>query len=81
MGCLPLTLPVLIVIKNGALWLTSSRGLMRFNPKTKRVRVYSINDGLLSQEFTQRAPFLSNNGQAIVLNNTGLISFNPRSNG
>ena len=63
--------------KDGALWLTSSRGLMRFNPKTKRVRVYSINDGLLSQEFTQRAPFISQSGQAIVLNSTGLISFNP----
>lgn len=63
--------------KSSVLWLTSSRGLMRFNPKTKRVRVYSINDGLLSQEFTQRAPYFSQSGQAIVLNSSGLISFNP----
>jgi signal transduction histidine kinase/streptogramin lyase/ActR/RegA family two-component response regulator len=63
--------------KNGFLWLTSSRGLMRFNPQTKRVRVYSINDGLLSQEFIQRAPYIAQNGQAIVLNSSGLIGFNP----
>lgn len=63
---------------NAALWLTSSRGLMRYDAGTKRVHLYSINDGLLSQEFIQRPPFIGADGQALVLNSAGLISFMPK---
>ncbi|HWS41384.1 MAG TPA: two-component regulator propeller domain-containing protein [Arenimonas sp.] len=63
--------------KSGRLWLNSSRGLMRYDPQTKHVRLYSMNDGLLSHEFTQRPPYISADGQALVLNSSGLIGFTP----
>lgn len=35
----------------GALWLSSNRGLMRFDPQTERVVNYSRSDGLVQNEF------------------------------
>ncbi len=61
----------------GALWLSTSRGLVRFNRKDKRARLYGINDGLISQEFDVRAPYISPGGQAFALTKTGIVSFRP----
>jgi signal transduction histidine kinase/ligand-binding sensor domain-containing protein/CheY-like chemotaxis protein len=62
---------------SGALWLTSARGLMRYSPVQNRVRVFGINDGLVSQEFAQLPPYIGNDGQALALSGAGLVGFNP----
>ena len=62
----------------GALWLSSARGLMRYSPAQNRVRVFGINDGLVSQEFAQLPPYIGADGQALALSGAGLVGFNPR---
>ncbi|HWR96153.1 MAG TPA: response regulator, partial [Arenimonas sp.] len=62
----------------GALWLSSARGLMRYSPVQNRVRVFGINDGLISQEFAQLPPYIGADGQALALSGAGLVGFNPR---
>ena len=63
--------------QSGALWLTSSRGLMRYDPIMDRIRVFGINDGLVSQEFDLQAPYIGKNGMAFALSKGGIVGFNP----
>lgn len=63
--------------RNGALWLTTSRGLLRFDPRTGRVRTFGIHDGLVSQEFDLQPPYLGPDGHAFALSKAGLVTFNP----
>ena len=63
--------------RSGALWMTSLRGLMRFDPIQNRVRVYGIKDGLPSQEFLKRAPVITAEGQGLALGTLGPVAFSP----
>lgn len=65
----------------GDAWLSTSRGLLRFNIKQRRSRLYGINDGLISQEFDVRAPLIGRNGLAIALSKQELVSYRPESMG
>ena len=62
---------------NGALWMTSLRGLMRFDPILDRVRVYGIRDGLPSQEFLKRPPVITADGEGLALSTLGPVAFSP----
>ena len=44
------------------LWLATRRGLFRIDPATRQVRNYGVRDGLLSQEFNDRALLLTSSG-------------------
>jgi ligand-binding sensor domain-containing protein/nitrogen-specific signal transduction histidine kinase/ActR/RegA family two-component response regulator len=44
------------------LWLATRRGLFRFDPQTNQVRNYGVRDGLLSQEFNDRALLMTGDG-------------------
>lgn len=44
------------------LWLATRRGLFRFDPRTNQVRNYGARDGLLSQEFNDRALLMTGDG-------------------
>ncbi|MEY2867464.1 MAG: hypothetical protein RIQ43_1490, partial [Pseudomonadota bacterium] len=63
--------------RSGALWMTSLRGLMRFDPLQNRVRVYGIKDGLPSQEFLKRPPVITDDGQGLALSTLGPVAFSP----
>ena len=63
--------------RSGALWMTSLRGLMRFDPIQNRVRVYGIKDGLPSQEFLKRPPLITDEGQGLALSTLGPVAFSP----
>lgn len=63
--------------RTGVLWLTTSRGLLRFDPRSGRVRNFGIHDGLVSQEFDLQPPYLGPDGHAFALSKAGLISFKP----
>jgi signal transduction histidine kinase/ligand-binding sensor domain-containing protein len=43
--------------RRGKLWIASARGLWRFDPRTRAIRVFDAHDGLASAEFT-RLPLL-----------------------
>ncbi len=62
---------------NSNAWLSTSRGLLRFDIKQRRSRLYGINDGLISQEFDVRAPWINHNGFAVALSKRALVSFRP----
>lgn len=62
----------------GTLWLTSARGLMRYSPVQDRVRVFGINDGLVSQEFAALPPYIGIGDRALALSSAGLVGFSPR---
>ncbi len=63
--------------RSGALWMTSLRGLMRFDPIQNRVRVYGIKDGMPSQEFLKRPPVITADGQGLALGTLGPVAFSP----
>ncbi|KAF1718545.1 hybrid sensor histidine kinase/response regulator [Pseudoxanthomonas yeongjuensis] len=44
------------------LWLASRRGLTRIDPQSGQVRNFGVRDGLLSQEFNDRALFITDDG-------------------
>ena len=44
------------------LWLATRRGLFRIDPKSGQVRNFGVRDGLLSQEFNDRALLITSDG-------------------
>jgi len=64
--------------RDGELWVTSQRGLIRYDLRKRRVRVYGIGDGLPGQEFADRPPYIGADGRAFALSPGAVIQFQPR---
>ena len=62
---------------SGAVWMTTSRGLVRFQPSSSRIRVYGVRDGLPSQEFSDREIGRSPDGHFAIGTAEGLLLFHP----
>ncbi|MGA2406088.1 MAG: two-component regulator propeller domain-containing protein [Bacteroidales bacterium] len=62
---------------NGILWITSTRGLLSFDPSTKRIIMYTKDDGLLDNHFSYNSAYLDNTGTMYFGTVSGLIAFNP----
>ncbi|RDZ29424.1 response regulator [Lysobacter silvisoli] len=56
-------------------WLTTRRGLICWNQRRERLRIYGMRDGLPSQEFTERNPLLTDNGIAVASTMDGVVLF------
>ena len=63
--------------RDGDLWVTSQRGLIRYDARRQRVRVYGMGDGLPDQEFIDRPPYVGADGRAFALGVNGLVLFEP----
>lgn len=63
--------------RSGALWLTTARGLLRYDPLGKRMRVFGVRDGLPSQEFQMQPPVMSAQGIGLASTGEGLVMFDP----
>ncbi|MBK5721058.1 response regulator [Dysgonomonas sp. Marseille-P4677] len=63
--------------KNYNLWFGTNKGLVRFNPQTKQVRVFTQNEGLLSNQFNYKSALKSNSGKLYFGCLEGLIAFTP----
>ncbi|WP_075589936.1 hybrid sensor histidine kinase/response regulator transcription factor [Labilibacter marinus] len=63
--------------KNGYLWLSSNKGLTRFNPKTEEVINYDIKDGLQDNEFAEICSATRANGQIVIGGIKGFNAFYP----
>lgn len=59
------------------LWFGTNRGLVRFNPDTKYVRVFTTKDGLLGNQFNYKSAVKGDDGKFYFGGIEGLIAFNP----
>ncbi|MGO1073764.1 ATP-binding protein [Lysobacter sp. CA199] len=72
--------------RGGRIWLPTSRGLFRWDPKQRRLRRFGVQDGMSSQEFLSRASVLADDGVlaaslsdgSVVLIDTSLADPPPR---
>lgn len=63
--------------KDKNLWFGTNKGLVRFNPITKEIRVFTQNDGLLGNQFNYKAAMASKSGKLYFGGYDGLIAFDP----
>jgi signal transduction histidine kinase/ligand-binding sensor domain-containing protein/CheY-like chemotaxis protein len=61
----------------GVVWLTSVRGLIRFDPATRSSRTYGVLDGLPSQEFGEKPVPRPQDGRIAAATPDGLVLFDP----
>ena len=61
----------------GRLWLTSSRGLFRWDPESQRARHFTWRDGLPGNEFRRRPLTKSSDGRMFAMTATDLVTFMP----
>lgn len=59
------------------LWISSTRGLIRFDPISKNVKVYTKTDGLLTDQFNYNSSYKDTNGRMFFGSVKGMISFQP----
>lgn len=62
---------------DGLFWLTTNKGLVKFNPKSLSYKNYTTVDGLLSNQFNYRSSYKSKNGIIYFGCIKGFIRFNP----
>lgn len=59
------------------LWISSTRGLVCFDPLKRNVKVYTKTDGLLTDQFNYSSSYKDTNGRMYFGSVKGLISFLP----
>ncbi|MGB5200938.1 MAG: two-component regulator propeller domain-containing protein [Sedimenticolaceae bacterium] len=62
----------------GNLWLSSARGLTRFDPLTKAVRHFDRSSGLRDNEFNFGAHFQDETGRLYFGGPNGMVEFHPK---
>ena len=76
---LPLVMPAGVAVDgSGDLWAPTLRGLVRYDPQRRRLRVYGVRDGLPSQEFSRVPIQISPLGYVALGTSDGLLLFHPR---
>lgn len=63
---------------NGNLWISTTKGLSKYNKKEKRFKNYNANDGLQSNEFHSNAFYAAPDSQLFFGGVNGLTFFNPK---
>ena len=61
----------------GFLWFGTNRGLVRFNPETEDVRVFTVHDGLCGNQFNYKSAVKGSDGNFYFGSIEGLVCFNP----
>lgn len=75
---LPLVAPGGVMVDDsGVVWLTTVRGLVRYDPAGGSVRVYGVRDGLPSHEFSEFPFAKSARGYIAAGTADGLLLFHP----
>ena len=59
------------------LWFGTNKGLVKFNPDTKSVRIFTKSDGLLGNKFSYKSALISRDNKFYFGGTDGLIAFNP----
>ncbi|MDD2982139.1 MAG: adenylate/guanylate cyclase domain-containing protein [Crocinitomicaceae bacterium] len=68
----------ILVDKSGTLWISTNKGISKFNPATRLIQNYSEVDGLMSNEFNQGAYLQASNGYFYFGGIYGFNYFNPK---
>ncbi|MBM2846505.1 MAG: Histidine kinase, partial [Bacteroidetes bacterium] len=68
-----------LVDNHNVLWVSTGSGLVRFEPRTRSVRVFDVNDGVQSSEFIQGAFCKGSNGRMYFGGINGFNEFHPDS--
>lgn len=63
----------------GFFWLTTNKGLVRFNPNDKSIKTFTVASGLLSNQFNYKSSYKTKDGNIFLGSINGLISFDPTS--
>lgn len=63
--------------KNGHIWLATSNGLSRLDPKSGRLRNFSEADGLSNTQFFEQAILTASDGSIYLGGNSGIDRFDP----
>jgi PAS domain S-box-containing protein len=63
---------------DGMLWVASNRGLARFDPHTRHVRVFDENDGLPGRQFSSNGRLKLRSGELVFGTTQGFVRFAPR---
>jgi serine phosphatase RsbU (regulator of sigma subunit) len=66
-----------LIDEKGFVWLSTNKGLSRFDPVSETFRSYTSHDGLQSNEFNYGAYFLAKNGEMFFGGLNGLNYFFP----
>ena len=61
----------------GNLWLSTNKGLSKFNPIKETFQIYDVNDGLQSNEFSELAAFKTKDGEMLFGGVNGFNAFYP----
>lgn len=69
----------ILVDNRGRLWLSTNKGIAKFDPRTEVFRTYDVNDGLQGNEFNQGAYFKSARGELFFGGINGVNAFFPDS--
>ncbi len=62
---------------HGNLWMSTNKGISRFNPVTQTFRNYDVNDGLQSNEFNRNEYFRTEDGEMYFGGINGFNHFYP----
>ena len=62
---------------SGHLWFGTNQGLLRFDPVSKKVHVFTVEDGLLGNQFNYQSAIKGKDGKFYMGSINGLVSFNP----
>ena len=63
--------------KQNNLWISTDKGISKFNPKNKNFKNYDHHDGLISDEFNELSSFRNRDGEIFFGTPNGLNVFNP----
>jgi len=66
-----------LLVANDKIWLFGEKGLYLYNTKDKAGRLFTIEDGLPSNEFKEYSFLYTVSGNCIVGTTNGILSFNP----
>ena len=59
------------------LWISTSQGLVCLTPRTNKIKIFTVSNGLLSDQFNYNSGYKDPNGTMYFGSVKGLISFNP----
>lgn len=68
----------LTVDASGVVWLSTQRGLLRFDPLSREMRMFGVRDGLPGQEFLLGAAVPDAQGDLLLASPEGLVRIDPR---
>lgn len=66
-----------IIEDEGYLWLTTSKGLIKYHPLTNNLQYFSKSDGLQSESFTAASALKTKNGEIYIGSINGFNTFYP----